>query len=229
MKLKNLFFIWIFSIYFCACSQHRTVYKEDKERIYNFIDSYIKKVSQYPEYKELQRAFNCFYVNAVHCKRQNYLPNEVQKGEEFIGLDSLIIFSVTRDTALLFYIEKNRTNNDYGFYFYIPTIIAYKTLKGWRFYDRCAGSIYSEKKNTLDMARRNERLGYVFENYANDIHWLENWWSDREMYENPLFIRNSLRVLCGLCLEKEWEFYEDSTCYKAIIKATPPDSLYECK
>lgn len=62
------------------------------------MEAYIDSVSCYPEYGEISEAFYCFYENAFNSEREFY-----SSSVEIITLDSLMIFSAKRDSALLLF------------------------------------------------------------------------------------------------------------------------------
>ncbi len=214
--------LFALSVTIISCVYHLKPTQKEKANVYLYINKYLSKVSSHSEYKELKEAFSCYYSNAVKFKRENYLLSDSLLGEAFFGLDSLIIFNRSLDSALLFYVEKHRNSSNDGFYYDAVKIFAYKTFKGWRFYDGCGSAMYGDKVYTLEMARNNERLWFAF-----DGEWLKNWDTDY-IKENPGFIRHACESWCGPCADKRDSLNMD-IYYDDIRKHIPPDSLYQCK
>lgn len=213
----------LFAVGLITCNHKMTVKPQDKERLYAYIENYIDSVSKFEDYKALQKQFYCFYQNAIKFKRESYFARIDSQGEKSIGLDSLVIFNRTKDTALLMYIEKVHNYESEGYHFRTPKLIAYKNNNQWRFYDNCENPIYLDSRYTLEMARNNERLWF-----ALDGGWLLDWKSDRKIRENKNFVSSCLKMLCGLQDKSVWG--TDTAFYADILrKQTPPDSLYICE
>jgi hypothetical protein len=218
--MKNKYFytlIYLFLLFSCST---RKITEEDRDKVYNYINNYITQSSKYPEYKELRKTFDCFYKNAVKNERKFYVKINNSFGEAFLGLDSFVIFNNHRDSALLFYVLKNRNNIHDGFHYSTPQLFAYKTEVGWRFYDGCADAIYPDNDFTLQEAIRRERLSKVFDN-----NWLLNWSTDN-MKINENFLRDACQYNCGICTEEELK--NDVHCQEYKERQAPPDSLYKC-
>jgi hypothetical protein len=205
-----------------SCVHSKEPTSKDKDRVYSYINNYIKEVSSYSEYRELNETFLCYYSNAIKFKREYYLQSDSSMGEAFLGLDSLIIFNRSRDSALLFYLEKRKNYTNERFHYTPNKLFAYKTEKGWRFYDGCGSAIYLDINYILKMTRNNQRLWFAFEG-----RWLKDWDTD-QIKENPNFIRQACEDWCGPCADERDSLNMD-IYYKDIKKHTAPDSLYLCK
>lgn len=209
-----IFLSFCLALVSCADVNRPTLDNKLKADLY--IKEYIQKESASADYQELQRIFLIFYNNAVKCERQYYPPVDSSKGELFFGLDSLIIFNASRDSALLFYIKKVKNETDYNFHYRTPKLFAYRTAKGWRFYDGCESAVYIDELYTVEMARQNERLWLAF-----DSEWLN--WKNEQISENPQFIQHACKMWCGPCLRDSLNM----ELYLRVNKErTPPDSLY---
>ena len=203
---------------FIGCKETK---KPNKEAAYPFILQYISEKSHTAQYNEIKLAFNCYYEKAVSTQRRNYSIVDTVLGEKFYGLDSLIIFNRTMDSAIIFSITKLANyEKATGFQFYAMKIFAYKNSLGWRFYDGCGTAVYTEKKYTYLMAQDNQRLWFAF-----DGEWLL--WNNKDVKENPNFIRHACNMWCGPCADNR-DSLNLEIYYRDIKENTPPDSLYHC-
>lgn len=205
--------------YFVSCIEEPK--SEPKDVAYSYIAQYINKESQTPEYIEIQNTFICFYKNSVSNKRRYYLQTDSTRGEKFYGLDSLIIFNKSRDSAITFFMIKSANYGVAGFHYDAVKMFVYKNVSGWRFYDGCATSGYTDAKYTFSMARDNERLWFAF-----DGEWLA--WNKKEVIQNPDFIHHACNMWCGPCADSR-DSLNLEIYYRDIKENTPPDSLYHCK
>lgn len=219
---RFLFYILLLPVVSCNFEIKKRKNQVDNETVYKFIQNYINSKSPTQEYADLQKTFNCFYKNAVLSKRRNYNSIDTALGENFYGLDSLIIFNANMDTAIAFFINRLANNDKDGFQFYAKKLFAYKNLRNWRFYDGCGTAIYDERKYSLEMARNNERLWF-----ALDGEWLLRL-SRKELKENPEFIQHACNMWCGSCADAR-DSLNMSIYYNEIKENTPSDSLYHCR